>query len=86
MAFQQTASRKTGYADADPAWWQERAGGRVDVVQPREPRLTDRIGAILTRHDGYEATLSRIEMAAYDDEPADFEEERPPRAAGGVGG
>ncbi|MBN9031032.1 MAG: hypothetical protein BGO05_09715 [Rhizobiales bacterium 63-7] len=81
MAFHQTASRKTGYADADPAWWQERAGGRVDVVQPREPRLTDRIGAILTRHDGYEATLSRIEMAAYDDEPADFEEERPPRAA-----
>ena len=81
MAFHQTASRKTGYADADPAWWQERAGGRVDVVQPREPRLTDRIGAILTRHDGYEAKLSRIEMAAYDDEPEDFEAGRPPRRA-----
>lgn len=82
MALHQTASRKTGYADADPAWWQERAGGRVDVVQPREPRLTDRIGAILTRHDdysGFETALPRIEMAAYDDELEVFDDEQPPR-------
>ena len=85
MASHHTEMRKTGYADADPAWWQERAGGRVDTVQPRSaPRLTDRIGAILTRNSDYapfEAELPRIEMAAYDDELDDFEEDRPPRRA-----